>query len=916
MAKKNRKEIQEKLDKLRRYKDDLDASIAKSIKDGYAESVLLSGKITDIIDETETTVGEFLNSYEERIKKLGGTVSRASSKSKRMSKDAEESTKKIKDFSKILRHLNKEILDELPEREKIYEEVSQNIEKEKDTFEKTYGTYSKYSKKVQSEIDRVNKEARKTKSLKTLSGLSKQLETMHDLMLDNFKDTAERANVLKQIDRQKAALDKEVEKRSGYINRTFEFLGKNKITIGALAAGITANNPLVMWAVEAFGNIGAERKKDEARQNRFKLDKLLQLRSQYEGEEFLETGGRKLSNRGVGRSRTFGGNSDILKELQIHTKYLKQIASVDEKKFEYQKDTDTEAQRQREDNQAKTEETILESKKEKGKKESGDYRLQEKERFKAAADNTFFENFLGSFLGSGGLGIITSILKKVVIPVAAVAGTVQLASNMMDSREKANKYGTGKLAAGASSAYLPLAGALIGSIFPGIGTFVGFGIGSILQAIIPDDFQKELAGFFQDAIDGIKIFWNRAALAVSWVGDIFSDLGGIIDKMQMKIKFFIPELKSSINNSFGLEIFDTVEMGKERSAWLEGFHKNSIKRGDERRAREKSRMQTHNELIDIDHPTGKEPTALTPAAIPEQNKANFQDDISKLQDEIRVGNPNDPELQKKISTLRTKISMLNSPETNWNQAISSGEITAGKSNVGGGTSSARMPASKMEISDAGLEFIKKKEDFRPAPYWDVDGLAIGYGSHTMPNGQPVRRGDTISRDAANEMLRRDVNSKYTSGIKRNINTDLTQSQFDALASISYNAGPGAIGQNSSLTRMINNGDMSGASEKIKTYYATVQGAPSAVNSQRRLEESNMFSSGSSNNYIAANDQNSTAKLNAATRPAAPIVVANNTAQNRSSAGGGSSAGVNRAAPRGNEPALQSALNTDFSGSSA
>jgi|GEM_PF-1282488 len=95
------------------------------------------------------------------------------------------------------------------------------------------------------------------------------------------------------------------------------------------------------------------------------------------------------------------------------------------------------------------------------------------------------------------------------------------------------------------------------------------------------------------------------------------------------------------------------------------------------------------------------------------------------------------------------------------------------------------------ISDVGLALIKKFEGFRskaylcPARVW-----TIGYGST-----HGVRPGQTISEAAASERLRREVQI-YERAVLNLLTAEPTQNQFDAMVSLCYNIGGGAIARSS------------------------------------------------------------------------------------------------------------------------
>lgn len=93
----------------------------------------------------------------------------------------------------------------------------------------------------------------------------------------------------------------------------------------------------------------------------------------------------------------------------------------------------------------------------------------------------------------------------------------------------------------------------------------------------------------------------------------------------------------------------------------------------------------------------------------------------------------------------------------------------------------------MRLSNNGLELIKRFEGCRLSAYKCPAGvLTIGYG-HT---GSDVKAGMRITENEAETLLKKDV-SKFESIVAKNYPT-ATQNQFDALVSICFNCGQGAV----------------------------------------------------------------------------------------------------------------------------
>jgi lysozyme len=102
-------------------------------------------------------------------------------------------------------------------------------------------------------------------------------------------------------------------------------------------------------------------------------------------------------------------------------------------------------------------------------------------------------------------------------------------------------------------------------------------------------------------------------------------------------------------------------------------------------------------------------------------------------------------------------------------------------------------AQPTHLSDEGHRFIRVREAVRDTYYNDQGGLCT-YGVGILV--QPPRPctpeeltthlpGEQIEASLAREIARAEA------GVRRNISAPLTQSQFDALVSITFNTGPGS-----------------------------------------------------------------------------------------------------------------------------
>lgn len=95
----------------------------------------------------------------------------------------------------------------------------------------------------------------------------------------------------------------------------------------------------------------------------------------------------------------------------------------------------------------------------------------------------------------------------------------------------------------------------------------------------------------------------------------------------------------------------------------------------------------------------------------------------------------------------------------------------------------------MEISQAGLDLIKRSEGFRAETYLDVAGYpTIGYG-HKLKAGEQYDHG--ITEATATVMLEQDIQGAEAA-VGRLVHVAMTQGQFDALVDFVFNLGSGAL----------------------------------------------------------------------------------------------------------------------------
>lgn len=143
------------------------------------------------------------------------------------------------------------------------------------------------------------------------------------------------------------------------------------------------------------------------------------------------------------------------------------------------------------------------------------------------------------------------------------------------------------------------------------------------------------------------------------------------------------------------------------------------------------------------------------------------------------------------------------------------------------------------VTEEGLNLIKRFEGFSPTIYICPAGYpTIGYG-HVVLAHEQDQFASSITQAEATEILRKDVRIAERA-VLRLISVPLTDGQFDALVSFTFNLGAGAL-QRSTLRRKVNRGEHESVpAELLKWVWAAGKKLPGLV--RRRQAEGVAYAS--------------------------------------------------------------------------
>jgi GH24 family phage-related lysozyme (muramidase) len=145
----------------------------------------------------------------------------------------------------------------------------------------------------------------------------------------------------------------------------------------------------------------------------------------------------------------------------------------------------------------------------------------------------------------------------------------------------------------------------------------------------------------------------------------------------------------------------------------------------------------------------------------------------------------------------------------------------------------------MKTGERGLKLIKEFEGCKLTAYICPAGVwTIGVGSTRYSDGSAVKKGQTLANEEAALLLLSKTLTSYEHAVNA-IKVDLTQNEFDALVSLTYNIGAGNLAS-STLVKMLKAGDPKSEIAQQFLRWDKAGGKPLAGLTRRRNAEAELF----------------------------------------------------------------------------
>jgi lysozyme len=145
----------------------------------------------------------------------------------------------------------------------------------------------------------------------------------------------------------------------------------------------------------------------------------------------------------------------------------------------------------------------------------------------------------------------------------------------------------------------------------------------------------------------------------------------------------------------------------------------------------------------------------------------------------------------------------------------------------------------MKLNQAGINLMHEFEGCKLTAYLcPANKWTIGYGNTYYETGKPVKLGDTITQERANELFNM-IAEDFAKRVRTLLKTVLNENQFSALVSFAYNCGVANLNKSTLLRKVnANPNDPSITNEFIK--WDKANGQPLAGLTRRRTAEAKLY----------------------------------------------------------------------------
>jgi lysozyme len=145
----------------------------------------------------------------------------------------------------------------------------------------------------------------------------------------------------------------------------------------------------------------------------------------------------------------------------------------------------------------------------------------------------------------------------------------------------------------------------------------------------------------------------------------------------------------------------------------------------------------------------------------------------------------------------------------------------------------------MKLNQAGIKLMHDFEGCKLTAYLCPANVAtIGYGSTYYEDGKPVKLGDTITQERANQLFEA-IAEDFAKRVRTLLRVTLNENQFSALVSFAYNAGVANLNK-STLLRKVNANPLDPTIDAEFLKWNKANGQVLAGLTRRRQAESKLY----------------------------------------------------------------------------